>query len=80
MWPYEGRDEEKLRKAETELGKHVGKLLVMQADVSNKSEVNQWVKGAVSQFGHTDVLVNNAYVCDPALVYNPLNIVRLIYL
>src|SRR3989304_10050919 len=57
-----GRDEGKLRKAETELWKHGGKLLVMPADVSKKSGVDHWVKAAVSQFGRIDVLVNNAGV------------------
>ncbi len=52
-----GRDEGKLGKAETELGKHGGKLLVMPADVSKKAEVDNWVKAAVSQFGRIDVLV-----------------------
>ncbi|OHE59506.1 MAG: hypothetical protein A2Z47_08930 [Thermodesulfovibrio sp. RBG_19FT_COMBO_42_12] len=57
-----GRDEGKLRKAETELTKHGKHLLVMPADVSRKSEVDQWVKAAISQFGRIDVLVNNAGV------------------
>ena len=57
-----GRDEGKLRKAETELEKHGGNLLAMPADVSRKSEVDQWVKAAISQFGRIDVLVNNAGV------------------
>ncbi len=57
-----GRDEGKLRKAETELTKHGKHLLVMPADVSRKSEVDQWVKAAISQFGKIDVLVNNAGV------------------
>ena len=57
-----GRDEGKLRKAEAELTKHCKHLLVMPADVSRKSEVDQWVKAAISQFGRIDVLVNNAGV------------------
>ncbi len=57
-----GRDEGKLRKAEAELGKHGGKLLVMPADVSKKSEVDHWVEAAVREFGRIDVLVNNAGV------------------
>ena len=57
-----GRDEGKLRKVETELTKHGKHLLVMPADVSRKSEVDQWVKAAISQFGRIDVLVNNAGV------------------
>ena len=57
-----GRDEGKLRKVETELTKHGTHLFVMPADVSRKSEVDQWVKAAISQFGRIDVLVNNAGV------------------
>ena len=57
-----GRDEGKLRKAQTELTKHGKHLFVMPADVSRKSEVDQWVKAAISQFGRIDVLVNNAGV------------------
>ena len=57
-----GRDEGKLRKAETELEKHGGNLLVMPADVSKKPEVDQWVKAALREFGRIDVLVNNAGV------------------
>ena len=57
-----GRDEGKLRKAETELGKHDGKLMVMPADVSKKSEVDRWVRAAADQFGRIDILVNNAGV------------------
>ncbi len=57
-----GRDEGKLRKAEAELGKHGRHLLVMPADVSRKSDVEQWVKAAIMEFGGIDVLVNNAGV------------------
>ncbi len=57
-----GRDEGKLRKAETELGKHSGKLLVMPTDVSKKAEVDHWVKAAIREFGRIDVLINNAGV------------------
>lgn len=57
-----GRDEEKLRKAEAELVKHGKNLLVMPADVSRKSDVDQWVKAAIREFGRIDVLVNNAGV------------------
>jgi len=57
-----GRDEGKLKRAETELEKHGGNLLVMPADVSNKHEVDQWVKAAIREFGRVDVLVNNAGV------------------
>ena len=57
-----GRDEGKLRKAETELKKYGGNLLVMPADVSKKPEVDQWVKAALRKFGRIDVLVNNAGV------------------
>ncbi len=57
-----GRDEGKLRKAEAELEKHGGNLLVMPADVSKKPEVDQWVKAALREFGRIDVLVNNAGV------------------
>ena len=57
-----GRDEGKLRKAEAELEKHGKHLLVMSADVSRKSEVDQWVKTIIREFGRVDVLVNNAGV------------------
>lgn len=57
-----GRDERKLRKAETELENHGGNLLVMPADVSKKHEVEQWVNAAIGKFGRIDVLVNNAGV------------------
>ena len=57
-----GRDKGKLRKAETELKKHGGNLLVMPADVSKKPEVDHWVKTAIREFGSVDVLVNNAGV------------------
>lgn len=57
-----GRDERKLRKAETELENHGENLLVMPADVSKKHEVEQWVNAAIGKFGRIDVLVNNAGV------------------
>ncbi len=57
-----GRDEGKLRKAEIDLEKHGTHLLVMPADVSRKSEVEQWVKATIREFGRIDVLVNNAGV------------------
>ncbi len=57
-----GRDENKLRTAETELDKHRKNLLVMPADVSKKPEVDRWIRAAADQFGRIDVLVNNAGV------------------
>lgn len=39
--------------------------LVLQADVSRESEVQRLVQGAVSAFGHIDILVNNAAISEP---------------
>lgn len=38
------------------------KSLVVQCDVSNESEVIDMVKDVISEFGHIDVLVNNAAI------------------
>ncbi len=57
-----GRDKIKLKKAETKLEGPTGNLMVMSADVSKRSEADQWVKAAIRQFGRIDILVNNAGV------------------
>jgi len=65
-----GRDKGKLKKAETRLEAPAGNLLVLPADVSKKSEADQWVKAALRQFGRIDTLVNNAGVARWAEIEN----------
>ena len=38
------------------------KTLVVQCDVSNENEVVDMVKDVINEFGHIDVLVNNAAI------------------
>ncbi|PWA13242.1 oxidoreductase [Pueribacillus theae] len=51
--------EEPLNNAENELSAH-GDMLTVQADVSKESDVENYVKKAVDQFGKIDVFFNNA--------------------
>src|SRR5579864_2630970 len=51
-----GRDTDKVAKA---LGKSAG-LLVVKLDITKPADAESAVKAAVDQFGHIDVLVNNA--------------------
>ncbi|MEN6325472.1 MAG: 3-oxoacyl-ACP reductase family protein [Syntrophomonas sp.] len=52
---------EKAAREVEELVKHTGvKTLVVQADVSNREDVNRMFKTTADIFGHIDVLINNA--------------------
>lgn len=60
-----GRNLQKLEGAKTDLEKNYGiKVLIVQADVNEKSDneavVNGVVKAAIDTFGRIDVLINNA--------------------
>ena len=60
-----GRNLQKLEDAKTDLEKNYGiKVLIVQADVNEKSDneavVNGVVKAAIDTFGRIDVLINNA--------------------
>lgn len=51
--------QEALDKTQSELASH-GEVLAVKADVTNESEVENYVKKAVEQFGKIDVFFNNA--------------------
>ncbi len=57
-----GRDMKRLKEAEEKLGSYRECLMVMQADVSKRDQVENWVKNALEKFQKIDVLVNNAGV------------------
>src|SRR5215831_6598773 len=52
-----GRDEEKLKKARTQLGDHCHPMI---CDVSDLPSIPAFVQKVVTQFGQIDILVNNA--------------------
>ena len=52
-------DEAKVLKEEIESNYKI-KALVVKADVSNKNEVKNMIEQIINEFGHIDVLVNNA--------------------
>ena len=54
------RRENKLQEVEKKLSKFNSKILVIQCDVSKKSDVERMSKLVIEKFGRIDVLVNNA--------------------
>lgn len=56
------RSEVHLEKARTELASSGADVIVIPADVTNRSQVNNVVKEVVRAFGRVDVLINNAGV------------------
>ncbi len=55
-------DDGKLDSAAAEIRKFGRRALAMQTDVSRKSDVDKFVSKVVDEFGHIDILVNNAAV------------------
>lgn len=55
-----GRTPERLNAAESEIKRSGGKVLAVQADVSNGEEIKRIVAETVSHFGKIDILINNA--------------------
>jgi 3-oxoacyl-[acyl-carrier protein] reductase len=45
------------------------KAVVVKADVANKQDVENMVKAAISEFGKVDILINNAGISNPAMLY-----------
>lgn len=45
------------------------KAVVVKADVANKEDVDNMVKAAISEFGKVDILINNAGISNPAMLY-----------
>jgi short-subunit dehydrogenase len=56
------RDEEELERARGDLETSGAEVMVVPCDVRNTNEVNNMVAAVNDQFGHIDVLVNNAGV------------------
>lgn len=57
-----GHDEEAARKMEREVQQTGGRARLRKADITRPEEVDRMFKEALDQFGHIDVLVNNAGV------------------
>jgi NAD(P)-dependent dehydrogenase (short-subunit alcohol dehydrogenase family) len=55
-----GRDQERLRAAETSLQEEGGDVLAQRADVSRVEDVEAFVEGAVARWGRIDGVVHNA--------------------
>ncbi|MBX7171877.1 MAG: SDR family oxidoreductase [Pyrinomonadaceae bacterium] len=55
-----GRTLEKLKQAETEIESVGGRILAIQADATDESEIKRIVNETVQYFGGIDILVNNA--------------------
>lgn len=55
-----GRTIEKLEKAEQEIESLGGKILAIQADATDETEIKRIVNETVQYFGKIDILVNNA--------------------
>lgn len=45
------------------------KAVVVKADVANKADVDGMVKTALQEFGKVDILINNAGISNPAMLY-----------
>ena len=45
------------------------KAVVVKADVANKADVDNMVKAAIDNFGKVDILINNAGISNPAMLY-----------
>ena len=61
------RRKEALDKVAGEIESAGGKVLSIRTDVSNPDDCDQLIEETVKQFGHVDVLVNNAGVLDSGL-------------
>ncbi len=59
---------EELEELKKQIEEYNVKCLMLAADVSNFEECEQLVKGAIEQFGHIDVLVNNAGITKDMLL------------
>lgn len=55
-----GRTEEKLKQAKSEIEQAGGKILAVQADVAGEEEIKRIVAETKNRFGKIDVLINNA--------------------
>ncbi|XP_038217433.1 3-oxoacyl-[acyl-carrier-protein] reductase FabG-like [Zerene cesonia] len=55
-----GRNEEKLRKVETQCASFGRSPLVIKADVTNNNDVKKIIEETIKRFGKLDILVNNA--------------------
>ena len=53
-------DKEGALELQKNIHKYGGKSLVIKADVSNEKEVKDMISTVIAEFGHIDVLVNNA--------------------
>ena len=56
------RDEKELAQARQDLAVYGPELLLIQADVRNRTEVSEAIERVVTRFGRLDVLINNAGV------------------
>src|SRR5579871_6827321 len=52
--------EEKAKEVAYDIGKFGGKCILKQANIANPQEARAMVKQVAEEFGHLDVLVNNA--------------------
>ena len=55
------RSEDKLRELETEIRDAGGRALAVATDISDNASCRALAERAIAEFGHVDVLVNNAY-------------------
>lgn len=54
-----------LREAGASLQSLGGRTHLIHADVGNRIEVDQLIEEAINEFGHLDILVNNAFALGP---------------
>jgi len=63
---FTGRGKEALQRVEANFAAIGGKAIGVQADLSSLEDSKRVVKTALEQFGHIDILVNNAAVFPPS--------------
>lgn len=58
------RDEEKAKKAASEIESLGGKALAVKLELGNDDDIERMVESTISEFGRVDILVNNAAYLD----------------
>lgn len=60
------RDEDELEQAREELETQGAEVFAMTCDVTDKKQIDEWVKSALNHYGTIDVLINNAGIIQVA--------------